>query len=159
MKNSFQWKGSRLEAVSLLLLFIAYLASLSYVVFFAWNYGSSFGPVGPGGRNYNLEPFLSIYNISQYSTSLENPIRILGGNIVLFIPFGFLFPLILERFRKNKKKTKMLVLIFAAALLSAFIEINQYIFTYRVANVDDVILNTSGAFIGYIVYLWYRRSP
>lgn len=156
MEKTYRWRGSRLELISLLIIFIVYISALFYVVLFAWNYGSSFGPAGPGGRNYNLDPMLSIYNISRYSTSLENPLRILGGNIVLFMPFGILFPLLVETLRKQNKKTKMLFSTFVAAVLSTFIEINQYIFTQRVANIDDVILNTSGAFIGYFVYLWYR---
>lgn len=156
-KRSY-FKESRLEKVSLLIIFTIYFTAVLYIVFFAWNHGSSFGAVGPGGRNYNLNPFLSIYNISMYSTSLENPLRILGGNILLFTPFGFMFPLLVERFRKDTKKTTAVITIAVASSFSIFIEVNQYIFTYRVANIDDVILNTLGAVIGYFIYLYYRRD-
>lgn len=155
--NREKFKKSRLEKISLLTVFIIYLAVVSYIVFFAWNYGSSFGQVGPDGRNYNLEPLLSIYNISMYSTSIADPARILGGNILLFIPFGIMLPLIIERFLNREKRTAIIITIAAGACFSIFIEVNQYIFTYRVANIDDVILNTSGAFIGHLIYLLYRR--
>ena len=133
-------------------LFIIYLIVLFYITLFAWNYGASLGPVGPGGRNYNLTPFLSIFRIAVYSPDYTDPVRILVGNIVLFLPFGFLFPLFINRARQNSKQVKIITVVFSALLLSAFIEVNQFLFTYRVANIDDVILNTTGAFLGVITY-------
>ncbi len=133
-------------------MFILYMSVLFYVTFFAWNYGSSFGPVGPGGRNYNLDPFLSIYRIAVYSEDLVDPIRILVGNVVLFIPFGLLFSLLIERLRRKVKPTSIILTVFVSILLSSFIELNQYLYTFRVANIDDVILNTTGGLIGAILY-------
>lgn len=140
----------------LMVLFLVYMAFLFYIVFFAWNYGSSFGPVGPGGRNYNLEPGLSIERILRYSPDATNPVRILGGNILMFIPFGMLFPLLVFLFL-NRRMTVVAVT-FVSALLSLFIEVNQFLFTYRVANVDDVLLNSLGGFLGAIIYLIIRKK-
>ncbi|WP_245579649.1 VanZ family protein [Alteribacter aurantiacus] len=130
--------------------FLLYMASLFYVVFFAWNYGSSYGPVGEDGRNLNVVPFLSIHNIYYYSTDIWVPIRILLGNVIMFIPFGFLFPLVYRRWRRSI--LGILPVGFFALLLSTFIEVNQYFFTYRVANIDDVILNTMGGIVGATFY-------
>ncbi len=132
------------------LLFLIYLASLFYITFFAWNYGSSYGPVSTDGRNLNVVPLLSIHNIYYYSPDLTNPIRILLGNVIMFIPFGFLLPLVYKRWRRSY--LGILPVAFLAMMLSIFIEVNQYFFTFRVANVDDVILNTLGGFIGAIIY-------
>lgn len=68
------------------------------------------------------------------------------GNIVLFIPLGFLTSFLI--------KSKKLISVFTySLLLSTFIEIMQYIFlTSRRADVDDVILNTVGGVLGYLVY-------
>ncbi|WP_347814332.1 VanZ family protein [Alkalihalobacillus sp. LMS39] len=128
------------------ILFFIYLLAVIYVTLFAWNYGASLGPEGPGGRNYNLTPFRSIYRISVFSKDIMDPIRILIGNIVLFIPFGFLLPLAFTFFRTSVMKVTIL-----AMFTSITIEICQFLFTHRVANVDDVILNTFGAWIGAVV--------
>lgn len=129
---------------------IIYLFILFYVTLFAWNYGSSYGPVGPGGRNYNLVLFRSIYNITVYSNSWLQPLIILVGNIFMFIPFGILTSLLFHR------SLKMVVYVtILSFLLSLFIEVNQFIFTYRVADIDDLLLNTIGGFIGsLLVYLY-----
>ena len=136
--------------------FIVYLAALFYVTLFAWNYGSSFGGQGPGGRNYNIEPFLSIYRIGFLSGNNADLIRILAGNIVLFLPFGFLLPGIIEGFRRHTKRFSIFAVLMWAVLTSVFIEINQFLFTYRVANVDDVILNGTGGLLGAVIYRAYR---
>jgi glycopeptide antibiotics resistance protein len=131
-----------------------YVIALFYVTLFAWNYGASLGPVGPGGRNYNLIPFRSIYRIAVYSHDIIDPIRILLGNVILFIPFGFLFPLIFPKFRQYVKVT---VLGFCT---SVFIEAYQFLFTYRVSNIDDVILNSFGTFLGaslLFLLLWFKK--
>lgn len=134
----------RLKTVSVFSFFL-YLGLVIYVTLFAWNYGASFGPVGPGGRNYNLIPFRSIYRIAVFSPSIIDPIRILVGNIILFIPFGFLAPIVIKKLRKS-----LLTITILGMFLSMTIEMSQFLFTHRVSNIDDVILNTLGAFIGAI---------
>ncbi|MFD2704604.1 VanZ family protein [Salibacterium lacus] len=139
----------------IMILLLLYLAVLFYVTLFAWNHGSSYGPVGPGGRNYNLEFFRSIYSIAVYSSDPVDPVVILGGNIVMFSPFGVLTALLLI----HSKKVWWLVP-GLSILLSLFIEINQYIFTHRVANVDDVFLNTVGGVMGLLLIMVIgRRLP
>ncbi|GAE24427.1 hypothetical protein JCM9140_354 [Halalkalibacter wakoensis JCM 9140] len=123
-------------------LFLCYVCALFYVTLFAWNYGASLGPAGPGGRNYNLIPFRSIYRIAVFSPQIADPIRILLGNVVLFLPLGFLLPAIWRKARRFG------VVLGIGFFVSLFIEVSQFLFTHRVANVDDVILNTLGAIIG-----------
>lgn len=62
-------------------------------------------------------------------------------NILFFVPFGFLFPL---------KKWKQVLL--ASIFTSTVIETSQYIFNLGWCEIDDVISNTTGAVIGF--YLW-----
>jgi glycopeptide antibiotics resistance protein len=133
-------------------LFLAYLGILFYIVFFAWNHGASFHEVGEDGRNYNLTPLLSIYRIGLFSPSYIDPLIILGGNILLFLPYGFLLTDILHKKNDRTRTAVFFIVLSTAAALSIFIEVNQYYFTYRVANIDDVILNSSGAFVGYWVW-------
>ncbi|WP_332694610.1 VanZ family protein [Halalkalibacter lacteus] len=127
-------------------LLVCYLLALFYVTLFAWNYGASLGPAGPGGRNYNLIPFRSIYRIAVFSPTIADPIRILIGNIVLFIPLGFLLPSVCPKVRR-------LLMVFCISFsVSLLIEVSQFLFTHRVANVDDVILNTLGGVIGLLIF-------
>ncbi|WP_245411660.1 VanZ family protein [Alkalicoccus urumqiensis] len=134
-------------------LFALYLAGVLYVVFFAWNYGSSLGAGGPGGRNVNLEVWKSIHTIAVYSPGIRDPLVILGGNILMFTPFGFLLYFLL-----NQTGLRSFIIVSAGACcFSVFIEVNQYVFTYRVANIDDVLLNTAGALIGWLAAACLNR--
>ena len=77
-------------------------------------------------------------------------------NILLFVPFGFLLPIISERFRSFWLTTV------TGFVFSAGIETMQYITGRGLTEVDDVINNTAGALIGYILYvgaMWlYKRT-
>lgn len=80
----------------------------------------------------NIIPFIDIINTPfQYIL-----------NIILFVPIGFISPLIWNRFYKAKNT------ILLGFVLSLFIEIMQ-IFTFRNTDIDDLIMNTLGTAIGY----------
>ncbi len=65
-------------------------------------------------------------------------------NILLFIPLGFLLPSLWSRYR-SMKKTLLIGLGF-----SLLIEILQ-IFTFRLTDIDDLLTNTAGTVIGYLL--------
>lgn len=65
------------------------------------------------------------------------------GNIIMFVPIGFFIKLL------YKISDKKVVLI--GFLISLFIEITQ-IFTGRQTDIDDIILNIIGVYIGIIFY-------
>ncbi len=67
------------------------------------------------------------------------------GNIVAFMPIGLLPPLLRPR------NTKARDVVAFCSCLSALIEIGQYASARRVADVDDVILNTIGGVLGYTI--------
>jgi len=70
------------------------------------------------------------------------------GNVALFLPFGGLLPVLFRPFRSGRR------VLIAALLFSASIETIQYFERFfgsiRSVDVDDVLLNTIGALIGYI---------
>ena len=70
------------------------------------------------------------------------------GNILLFIPLGILLPLLSKRMSLRR-------LLITAFLFSLMIETTQFISSYfgvyRYADIDDIILNTSGACIGFVM--------
>lgn len=67
------------------------------------------------------------------------------GNILFFVPFGFLFPL----FKRSKKQNALIVL--CGFALSLIIEVIQYRFKLGLAETDDVICNTLGTIAGVMI--------
>lgn len=66
-------------------------------------------------------------------------------NIIYFIPFGFLLPTLWQRFRS------FIPCICTSLLFSLFIEISQ-LFNNRATDIDDLIMNTLGAIIGWFIF-------
>jgi len=86
----------------------------------------------------------------------EHPLEFIL-NVFLFIPLGFLFPLISTAHRQMKK---LLLLGFG---LSLTIEISQMFTRHRVSDINDLIANTLGALLGYLCFVLLtkliRRKP
>lgn len=72
-------------------------------------------------------------------------------NILLFIPFGIMFPMI------GKKVSNIFICIIAAALFSIIIETVQYITARGFCQLDDIVMNTLGALIGWFGW-WICRK-
>lgn len=66
-------------------------------------------------------------------------------NIILFLPFGFFLPLL------YRKYNRAIQVVFAGFLLSLSIEVLQ-MFGMGTTDVNDLITNTIGAFLGYGIY-------
>ncbi|TCK98177.1 glycopeptide antibiotics resistance protein [Natranaerovirga hydrolytica] len=103
-----------------------------------------------------LIPIVSSYDVLINSAHISTPIRILGFNIVLFIPFGFFLGWKLSYHKNPQIKT-----ILFGALLSSFVEVTQFLLPLdRTANIDDIILNTVGTFIGvYALIKLQKKFP
>ena len=67
-------------------------------------------------------------------------------NVVGFIPWGFLFPILFDNMRKMRKN------VFGAVLMSLCIELMQLVFRFGLFEFDDVFHNTLGALIGYAIW-------
>ena len=93
---------------------------------------------------YKFEGFEILIIKMLFEYPLEQFIYNVIGNIVLFIPFGFF---IYIKFEKNK--TKALLAVFIMTLGVEFI---QGFIPYRFCDIDDIILNTFGGYIGIILY-------
>ena len=90
----------------------------------------------------NFMPFREILRYEIGSNAFYKQVI---GNIVLFIPFGFFVSYYL-----NNKKT--LVALLSAFIVSGCAESLQY-YIGRVFDIDDIILNVLGAFVGYLLYV------
>lgn len=87
-----------------------------------------------GNFSYSLVPFINSSII---------PVLL---NFILFVPYGFLLPLVFCSCRLNWRK-----IVFICGLTSLIIELLQ-MFGGRYAEIDDFLINTSGAFSGFIIY-------
>ena len=96
-----------------------------------------------------LIPFKSIF---QYVTAiqLENKVSAslsnVLGNIVLFVPWGFLIAQTFI-FLRN-----WLLVSLSSLALSLLAEVIQFTFKVGVFDVDDIILNTLGGIVGYTIW-------
>lgn len=101
---------------------------------------------------WNLKPFSLISG--QFQNMMDGQIgaaKQFLGNIILFIPAGFIPPII---FPKMQRYYGALI---PGLLWSLFIEFSQLILHLlnmgnRSFDTDDIILNVLGAFIGFIIY-------
>jgi len=100
------------------------------IIFYDWH-----------GR-FNLVPFASIIQLIR-DTPIETATENIGGNLILFVPLGVLLPLLFTRLRS------LPALLWRAAVVSLSIEIAQLLTGARAVDIDDVILNTSGAALGF----------
>ncbi|MBO2535429.1 VanZ family protein [Rummeliibacillus suwonensis] len=98
------------------------------------------------GINFRLfRVFTDVYNAIHY-LNLWQPFFInFLGNIAIFMPIGFLLPLLW------RKMEKFFFVLFTGLGLSLFIETMQ-LPQFRSTDVDDLWLNTLGAVIGFVVY-------
>lgn len=125
-------KKIKLHKEIIYLLAIIYLLCLFHVVTFQdSNYGVS-----------NFTPFKEIF---RYDIGSHKFIRNVLGNIILFIPYGFLASYLLN----NKKFSVITVLTIIASLT---IETVQY-YIGRVFDIDDIILNVLGGIIGFLFFI------
>ncbi len=72
------------------------------------------------------------------------------GNVLAFVPFGFFFPMLLQK-HKN-----ILVATAAGFLFSLMVESLQLCMKLGSFDVDDLLLNTIGTLIGAICYVIVR---
>ncbi|MEU6372442.1 VanZ family protein [Streptomyces sp. NPDC046909] len=77
---------------------------------------------------------------------LRDAVKQIGGNIVLGVPFGILVPVLAPRTRG------VLRVLLLTAVVMLLVEFAQgALVTGRAFDIDDVILNTTGALIGYVL--------
>ena len=99
-------------------------------------------------RSLNLVPF-QVFQETWGMPELKK-IAQTAANVVMFVPLGFLMPVAFRRMRSFGKTTLSL------ALFSFAIEFTQY-FTGRSADIDDLILNTLGGILGYLIFFAVSR--
>ena len=99
------------------------------------------------GRQVNLIPFRSIFEGFFSGSEAVKPFALgnVVGNILLFIPLGLYLPLI-------KKDKRMAVNLILVLIVSFSVEVVQGLLGIGTADIDDVILNSLGGWIGILGY-------
>lgn len=123
------------------MLFMLFVRTGHDTGFSLWSYISA---------NTNLIPFATISDyLKRFFDGDINSSTVyinLIGNIVLFIPLGVILPYFSEKCRK------ILPCLMYSALTMAAVEVLQVLFRCGSCDIDDVILNTFGALIGFGIY-------
>lgn len=104
------------------------------------------------GKQYMIEPvpFWSYWEIlMNHDAALFMQVI---GNVVVFLPWGVLLPCLM------KKEESLKYVAISACFLSMTIEGIQAVGKLGLCEVDDVIHNTLGAVLGYLVYLYILKK-
>lgn len=120
------------------LIILPYTLFLLYLMFF-----------GMGRYQYDdnivrLQPIISTIWFIEGTISWFEIVKIVLGNVVMFIPFGFL-----GWFFLHLQDLKKLFIAFVSAIV--IVEALQYFSRLGVFDVDDVILNTFGVYLGFLM--------
>lgn len=128
-----------------ILLFAVYLAMLCYFLFFAESMGRTFSE---RTYHYNLELLKEIKRFWNYRDSLG--VWSVGlnliGNVVAFLPFGAFLPTLFYRCRR------FLPTVLLSFDFSLCVELIQLFWKVGSFDVDDIVLNTLGGMLGYLLY-------
>lgn len=144
-----------------------YLCHIAFAIYICFLLKVTFFPIPIqketvlGLQNASLEyNFIPLHSIGRIiSENMEFP-KILFlqicGNLLLVFPVGVYLPLVSKKYQ-SAKRMFITVLFLGIAIELAQHMLNMVVsFHYRSVDVDDVILNTLGGMIGYIVHRYVK---
>ena len=131
------------------------LVGLSLIVYLGLLYKYLLTPAIPSlgqPRPYNLVPFRTITeNLSDSGTPLKNRMIQLFGNLSVMVPIAWYLIL-------SNNRSKLFYTFLLSLCVSLGVETYQYFaWTFRVADIDDVICNTGGAVFAIWIYRLYAN--
>lgn len=140
----------------LTLCFICYMILLVYFLFFSEDYGRD-NPYET--YKYNFELFAEIKRYWNNQEQIGSTLFLINlvGNVAVFVPFGFLVPVLYREQRKGVTYRghyfrSFFFVTLLGFLFSLCIEFVQLVTKVGCFDVDDLFLNTVGVVIGYIIY-------
>ncbi|MEG0314083.1 MAG: VanZ family protein [Erysipelotrichaceae bacterium] len=122
-------------------LFLFYIAMLFYVTLYrdGINIENIFNT---NVNTVNLVPLVNTFRMLPIDIGVF--LYNLMGNILWFVPLGMALN---SLYNKSFKESMIIV-----GMCSLGIEILQFIFNQGISDIDDIIFNVIGGFIGYIIY-------
>ena len=136
-----------------LALFIAYLVLLNHFLFFAEEYGRQ---ALSEEMQYNLVPFREIRRFWNNRQTLGMSAVMLNilGNVAAFIPLGMILPVITPFIHIYPGAAQTVIAGFVYSLL---VEITQMLTKVGSFDVDDLMLNTLGTAVGYLLFILGKK--
>lgn len=136
--------------------FICCMILLIYFLFFSEEYGRDEVYTT---YQYNLKLFHELRRYLAYKDQIGNLYFLINvvGNVVAFMPFGFLVPVLYREQRKEATHNghyfrSFLFVTVLGFLLSLGVETIQLVSKVGCFDVDDLMLNTAGVVLGYLIY-------
>lgn len=145
------------------ILFVLYILIVIKVIIFKYPYEELRAIASSWRRDVILEglgtanftPFKTIKMYIDYAYKL-NSVENLAGNVLVFVPFGFLFPFV------DREGERFFVMFVNAFVFILGIEVFQLFSAFGAFDVDDILLNCLGAAVGYGIYrifmIWQKRE-
>ncbi|QGQ45156.1 VanZ family protein [Metabacillus sediminilitoris] len=109
-----------------------------------------FRPKGQSYESINLIPFDTIYFYLSGNVNYLIALYNLGANIGLFIPFGLYY-----RYIKKTPSMKQMLIITIYSIST--IEGLQFITKRGTLDIDDLMLNVLGVYLGYFIYPFFQK--
>lgn len=139
------------------LFFAIYILVVIKVIIFKYPYrdllalaaGWRRGVIWQGLSTANFTPFKTIKMYIDYAYKL-NSVENLAGNVLAFVPFGFLFPMV------ARDGEHFFVMLLNAFVFVLGIEVFQLFSAFGAFDVDDILLNCLGASLGFLIYRLVR---
>lgn len=123
-------------------LFFKNMKQTIYYIILGLYLASVYAVVGLPSINYirinltiNVIPFIPMV------ADMKNSIL----NVILFIPYGIMLPFLWKKFSSLKS---IMLFSFGTSLIIEMLQV----FTYRATDINDLITNTTGAILGYMIF-------
>ena len=126
--------------------FVIYVIAMLYFLFFADAMGRMSSDTMVG---YNTKLFKEIhrYLINWRQIGFSIAFLNIGGNIIGFLPLGFLLPFV------NAKNRTFFRTLFICIYVTMTVEVIQLSLHVGCFDVDDMFLNTVGGICGYVIFM------
>ena len=143
--------------INLWIYFILYIILLLILTLFDPMYGRSFSIVDWSkelfnkyiNNSFNIIPFHTIIDyISKFNSLYDTKTIMINllGNLIALMPMAIFLPLLFKKTRKLKN------FILTVVIIVFCIEIVQFLTLTGSCDIDDIILNVTGAIIAYIIF-------
>lgn len=157
--SSFIFFKKRKFKVLMLSLFFTYISGLLYYTLFSPLYNRNFAVTGwtfsffnQYIKSCNFIPFKTIFSFIKqffiFSEEITQEVILLNliGNFICLIPLSIFIPFFFKKFKKRKP------FIFFIILIAFIIELFQLITMNGAFDVDDIILNSTGCILFYLLF-------
>lgn len=138
--------------------FVVYCVGMCYLLFIRYTYDIGKPYLEQLKMNINFIPFQTIQEymiVLIYSRNvylIYNAYINLFGNIAAFIPLGFFLPSFWKKLQSLKK------LLLCSGIVVIIIELIQLITLRGSCDIDDLILNLFGVFLGFLLFKGLSRT-